>query len=227
MNKENYEEQLRNMEQRHHFALSQISHEIRNPVTLINSFLQLIESGHPEVTRFEYWDQVMSNMDYLKALLDEISGYNRSMTIHTQPVNLYHLLESITADVTPVLFQKNIRVHLKKDSALPPIDADPVKVKEILHNLIRNSAEAIGENGNITLSIGFESLSVVVTVSDDGPGIPKEYLPTLFDPFVTHKKEGTGLGLSITKNVMTAHKGTVDVQSQEGKGTVFTLLFPI
>lgn len=221
------QEKLLALEEQHRFTLSRISHEIRNPVTLINSFLQLIEVQHPEVIEFEYWNQIQENMIFLKGLLNEISDFNRSGTIHKEPLNLYRMLERIVDDATPLLKEQNIKISLEKKSPLPPVAVDPMKVKQVILNLIRNSAEAIGQNGSICLSVSLNDLAVLVTVADDGPGIPNEYISTLFDPFITHKKEGTGLGLSITKNVMTAHNGTVSVHSQAGKGTVFELRFPI
>ena len=224
---ENFEEKLREMEQQHRFTLSKISHEIRNPVTLINSFLQLMQDQHPEITHFEYWNQIISNMDFLKSLLDEISDYNRSVSIHPETINLYLFLRQIVADVAPSLMPRNIQIDLEKRSALPPVDVDPVKMKEILFNLIRNSAEAIQDHGSILLTVFLKDMCAVITVSDDGPGIPADYLPTLFDPFVTHKKEGTGLGLAITKNVIAAHNGTIDVESSRDKGTTFTMTLPL
>lgn len=227
MNKDTYEKQLQAMEEQHRFTLQKISHEIRNPVTLINSFLQIMEEQHPEVSQFECWTQIMENMNFLKSLLNEISDYNRSSIIHSEPTNLYHMLQRIVQDVTPTLSEQKIQIHLHKHTALPPIDADPVKLREVFYNLIRNSAEAIGTNGNITIGIGYENESIVITVADDGPGIPKEHLSAIFEPFVTYKKEGTGLGLAITKNVIDSHRGTIVVESKKGSGTQFSISLPI
>lgn len=214
-------------EQEYQFRISQISHEIRNPVTLINSYLQLLAKSHPEVTTFEYWDHVVSNMDFLIVLLNEISSFNRSSTIKKESIHIFHFLQDFTDDVSVELEKQNIRILLKKESALPRLNIDPVKIKEVLHNLVRNSAEAIGNNGMITLRVYFEDLSVVIVIEDDGPGIPPEHLPTLFDPFVTYKKDGTGLGLAITKNIIDAHDGTIQVCSLPEKGTSFALRLPL
>lgn len=227
MNKATYEEQLLELQEQHRFALHKISHEIRNPVTVINSLLQLITDQHPEVNDFECWDQILDNMEFLKSLLNEISTFNRSSEVRRQTINVYYLLERIVMDAKTTLSGKNIEIQLQKHSALPPIDADSVKLREVFLNLIRNSSEAIGENGNITIGIGYENDSVVITFADDGPGIPEEYLPTIFEPFVTHKKEGTGLGLAIAKNIITSHYGTISVESEAGNGTVFTVSLPI
>ena len=214
-------------EQDYQFRISQISHEIRNPVTLINSYLQLLAKAHPEVTGFQYWDHVTSNMEFLITMLNEISSLNRTYITKKESTNIYWFLQSFVEDISVELKKRNIQILLKKESALPRLDIDPVKFKEVLYNLVRNSAEAIDQNGTIIIRAYFEDLAIMIEVSDDGPGIPNEHLPTLFDPFVTYKKEGTGLGLAITKNIIDAHNGTIRVSSHVGKGTSFTLRLPL
>lgn len=218
---------IEELEQSYQFQISKISHEIRNPVTLINSYLQLLAKAHPEVTGFQYWDHVTSNMDFLIDLLNEISSYNRSTTAKKESTNIYWFLQDFVEDMKVELEKYNIQLVLKKESALPRLDIDPIKFKEVLYNLVRNSKEAITQDGMITISVYFEDLSVIIDITDNGPGIPEEYLPTLFDPFVTYKKEGTGLGLAITKNIIDAHNGTIQVSSDIGKGTSFILKLPI
>lgn len=218
---------IEELEESYQFRISQISHEIRNPVTLINSYLQLLAKTHPEVTGFQYWDHVSSNMEFLVDLLNEISTYNHSEHVRKESTNIYMFIQNFIEDISIELEKHSIQILLKKESALPRLDIDPVKFKEVLYNLVRNSAEAIGRDGLITIRIYFEDLSIIIEVSDNGPGIPEEYLPTLFDPFVTHKKDGTGLGLAITKNIIEAHNGTIEVQSHAGNGTSFLMRLPL
>lgn len=218
---------IEELEESYQFRISQISHEIRNPVTLINSYLQLLAKTHPEVTGFQYWDHVSSNMEFLVDLLNEISTYNHSEHVRKESTNIYMFIQNFIEDISIELEKHSIQILLKKESALPRLDIDPVKFKEVLYNLVRNSAEAIGRDGFITIRIYFEDLSIIIEVSDNGPGIPEEYLPTLFDPFVTHKKDGTGLGLAITKNIIEAHNGTIEVQSHAGNGTSFLMRLPL
>ena len=218
---------LKEIEDSYQFQLSKISHEIRNPVNLIYNYLQLLAKDHPEVKGFEYWDHVTSNMDFLILLLNEITAFQNSENIYKESINIYLFLQRFVEEISTELDKHNIQIHLKKESAIPRLDIDIVKFKSVLHNLIRNSVEAIGRDGNITIRIYFEDLSIVLKVIDDGPGIPEEYLPTLFEPFVTHKQEGTGLGLAIIKNIIDAHDGTISVESQFGEGTTFTIRLPL
>lgn len=214
-------------EDQYHFHISKISHEIRNPVTLINTYLQLLAQKHPEVTGYEYWNHIMTNMEFLKNLLNEISHFNNSNTVQKVSVNIYAFLQTLADELSPILEAHNIQLTLTKKSALPPLEIDDTKFRQALLNLMRNSIEAIGSDGHITICTYFEDLSVIIEIEDDGPGISEAFIPTLFEPFVTHKKEGTGLGLAITKNVIHAHNGTISVRSKEGKGTVFTMKLPI
>lgn len=223
----NTQKSIEELEESYQFQISQISHEIRNPVNLVSNYLQLLAKAHPEVTGFQYWDHVTSNMEFLIDLLNEISTFNNSGRVRSESTNINMFLRNFVENISVELEKQNIQIVLKKESALPRLNIDPVKFREVLHNLVRNSAEAIEQNGTITIRVYFEDLSIIIEVSDDGPGIPEEYLPTLFDPFVTHKKEGTGLGLAITKNVIEAHNGTIRASSHVGKGTTFTMRLPL
>lgn len=207
--------------------IAKISHEIRNPVTLINTYLQLLGEKYPEITVCDYWTHIISNMDYLKDLLNEISQFNNSSSVQKTLVNVYGFLQTLTGELMPILKGNNIQLLLKKESALPPLEIDITKFRQVMLNLIRNSAEAIGSDGQITIRTFFEDLSIIVEVSDNGSGIPEAFIPTLFEPFVTHKQDGTGLGLAIVKNIIEAHEGTIWVQSTEGSGTTFSIKLPI
>ncbi|MGI6095205.1 MAG: two-component system sensor histidine kinase NtrB [Lachnospiraceae bacterium] len=211
------------------YALSKVSHEIRNPVTIINSFLQLFETKHPNVTQDSYWIKIIENISYLRALLDELSSFNNSETVHKSPENLYTLLSYAIESIRPVLEQKAIALCFRKETPVPDLMLDTIKIQQVFYNLLRNATEALNDtkDGRITVSIQTEASQVVIQIADNGTGIPSEYMDTLFEPFVTHKKEGTGLGLAICKRIIEAHNGTIHVKSEPGKGTVFTICLPI
>lgn len=215
------------LEKDHISSLSKISHEIRNPVTLINSFLQMLAADHPEVHTWRYWNDIMENMQFLRDLLNELSTYNNARNLHKSELNPYRLLSSVVESVRPSLREVHIDIQLNKESAVPSFCLDATKLREALLNLIRNAMEAMPEGGKITCTISSDGDKVYIQVIDDGPGIPEEYIPTIFDTFVTHKKDGTGLGLSIAKSVTEAHGGKLTVYTEEGRGTEFTLSLPI
>lgn len=222
-----FRELFQAIEKDHLSSLSKISHEIRNPVTLINSFLQMIAADHPEIRTYRYWDDIIENMAFLRDLLADLSDYNNARNLHKSETNPYRLLSSIVKSVRPSLSEQHVDIQLNKESAVPSFYIDSTKIREVLLNLIRNAAEAMPGGGKIICSIFTDGEHLYIQILDNGPGIPEEYLPTLFDTFVTHKKDGTGLGLSIARTIAEAHGGTINIFTDLGKGSEFTLTLPI
>lgn len=222
-----YSEQIKKMQQDFQFTLSKVSHEIRNPVTLINSFLQLMATKYPQVEEFDYWEDIQENMTFLIDLLNELSTYNNAFRLNKEDMDLNQFLKSVAASVRPTMKYLNIELSYNGRENLPTIQADATKLRETILNIIRNASEAIPDKGHISMELTRQNQELQIIISDDGPGIPKEYLSTLFDPFVTHKKEGTGLGLAISKQVMEAHGGGIQVSSVPGQGATFLLTLPI
>ena len=208
-------------------ALSQISHEIRNPVTLINGFLQLMASDHPEVHTWRYWDDIMENMAFLRELLTELSQYNNAGTLHRTEASPYQILSSVISSSIPSFEEKHISISLEKLAPVPTFMLDGTKLREVFFNLFRNAAEAMPEGGEIHCAIDCDGDNVTITVADTGCGIPAEYMDDIFEAFVTHKKDGSGLGLAIASQVIKAHQGKISVSSTEGQGTEFTIVLPI
>lgn len=222
-----FRELFQAIEKDHMLSLSKISHEIRNPVTLINGFLQLMASDHPEVHTWRYWDDIMENMAFLRELLSELSQYNNAGTLHKTEVSPYQLLHSVITSSVPAFEEKHITISLEKLAPVPTFMLDGTKLREVFFNLFRNAAEAMPEGGEIHCTIGCDGDAVTIEVADTGSGIPAEYMDDLFEAFVTHKKDGSGLGLAIASQVIKAHQGKISVSSTEGQGAVFTIVLPI
>lgn len=222
-----YRQLYEDLQAQQHFTLSHVSHEIRNPVTLINSFLQLLESHHPELKEDKYWGKIMENMDFLKTLLNEFSSFNNSCKLHFQELDLSELLENLISSFVPTLKSHNISLVSTIEPNLPIIQADKTKMSQLILNLLRNSSEAIKTNGTIHCSLSSQKNHLVLSVKDNGSGIPVLYQEDLFEPFITHKQEGTGLGLPICKRIAEAHNGSISFQSIPDKGTEFTVLLPV
>lgn len=209
------------------YAVSRIAHEIRNPVTLINSFMQLYEQEHSEAASSANWIHAVENMKALRELLADLSAYNNAHTLHLEMVNLYRLLLSMTSDVSCGLCPSSISLILKKDSAIPSILEDASKMRQVFLNLIRNAVEAMPDGGTLTISIESDGDSITIHFTDTGCGIEPDQLSSIFDPFVTHKRNGTGLGLAVSKEIISAHHGSITVESVPGKGTDFTIRLPV
>ena len=107
---------------------------------------------------------------------------------------------------------------------------DPVKLKQTLLNLLSNAKDAVisdSESPSIRLDADYSEHTIHISITDNGSGIDTNDMSSIFEPFVTHKKNGTGLGLAITRRIITAHGGSIQVKSTLGKGTVFTIALPV
>ncbi|MEY8427422.1 ATP-binding protein [Lachnospiraceae bacterium 46-15] len=207
-------------------AISQISHEIRNPVTLINGSLKLIEKQHPEVQEFAFWNDVRRDMAHLLNLLEDVSRYNNSMLLHLELLNTSHWLRELTASLSFMLPESfHFSSHIPQ--GLPKVHADSTKLRQALHNLIRNGFESLEGDGTVSLAASADEQYLSIQISDTGCGIPAEYIDSLFQPFTTHKPNGTGLGLAITKRIIEAHHGQLLLETELGTGTCFTILLPL
>lgn len=228
-NNPEFKDVVTQLEQQQHFTLSRISHELRNPAALINSFLQLFERKHPEITQDLYWIKIIQNMNYLRQLLEDLSSFTHSDKINLESTNIYKILSNTIESIQPTLEGSPIALYFIKETSIPTFPIDSTKIQQVFYNLIRNAKEALSKDrgGTITVAIRSDESEVTIRISDNGCGIKEEYLETLFEPFITHKSEGTGLGLSISKRIIEAHNGTIEVESREGEGTTFTIVLPI
>lgn len=215
------------LSRKHQFMLSQISHEIRNPITLINSFLQIFETQNPSLTEDCCWKKIMENMSFLRALLNEFSEFNSSTKLSSQTISLSELLYDILESVRPVYSTFHIQVLLHEETPVPAVFADKTKLSQLILNLLKNAREAIGTHGTIICTLRADGNFAQLSVSDTGPGVPEIYQKNLFEPFVTHKEEGTGLGLAICKRIAEAHGGNIFYSSTPGKGASFSVTLPL
>lgn len=215
--------------------VSMITHEIRNPLTLVNSTLQLIESKHPEVTQFEHWSDLHHDIDYMIHLLEELSSYNNSSRLRLKTIDASYFFRKIALSFATSIINQKIEFISRIEPDLPLIQCDEVKLQEVILNLLINSRDAIYEAFEkntchtpfIRLAVSADSDTLQIVIEDNGCGIPKEHLDHIFDPFVTYKKHGTGLGLAITAGIIKSHNGTIYVSSVPDTGTTFTLSLPV
>jgi signal transduction histidine kinase len=115
---------------------------------------------------------------------------------------------------------------LELDDDLPLVNADRDQLKQVFYNLVRNSAQAVGSDGELTIRNGFDDENVFLNFVDNGPGIPGDQVSRVFDPYFTTKKTGSGLGLMIVRRIVHEHGGEIEFASREGKGTKVTVYLP-
>lgn len=213
----------------HHTTVSTIAHEIRNPLTLVSSALQIIQAQHPEVKEFTHWKQTMEDIDFMRQLLEELSTFNNGNTLHYSVFSIEQLLKNIAISFAIALDEEDSDIEFTSSipDTLGKFTGDKIKLEEVFLNLLKNAKEAIPGSGTILLTAERKKDTLSIRIKDSGCGIPAEHIDSIFEPFKTYKEGGTGLGLSLSKRIIEAHSGSISVISKEGKGTTFTIKLPI
>lgn len=208
--------------------LSTFSHEIRNPLALITSEMQMLSDSQPQLCFNEHWDNIMENLNYIRELLDELSRYQNAGHITLVQTDLSICLDRITSSFRPALDYLGISFETDIPRDLPQISLDQTKIRQALFNLLRNAQEAIQHaHGKIQIAASAVSDGIQITVHDNGCGMTAQQTEQIFFPFVTYKPGGTGLGLAVTRQIIEAHHGTLRVESVPGEGTIFYILLPL
>ncbi len=209
-----------------------IAHEIKNPLTPIQLSAQRLRKRY--LPRFsddekvfdECTEMIIKSVDELKNLVNEFSNFARMPAIQPEPNNLNVLIrEALT------LYQEGhpgVAFAFLPDDSLPVLTIDRDQIKRVIINILENSVAAMDERGRIEIRTGFdrELMLASVSISDDGPGIPPEDKPRLFEPYFSTKKTGTGLGLAIVNSIVTDHNGFVRVRDNQPRGACFVVELP-
>lgn len=207
--------------------LSKMFHEIKNPLTLINSSLQLIESDHPEVKDFRFWNQTMQDIQNLRKLIDELSSFQKGTILNITKINLFDFTEDLLESTAGFLLETGTPLNFICDINDLDFYADEVKLRQAVVNLLKNAAESSTSGSPIELRITADEHILSICVADQGCGISEKQMSKIFEPFHTTKSYGTGLGLPIVKRITESHGGTLSIHSREGAGTTVTLSLPL
>lgn len=148
-----------------HYTLSKFSHELRNPLTLINSGLQMIASAHPEVKEYEHWDDVMDNLDYVKELLDELSAFNNAGHVKRENIDTCSYLRTILSSIKPTLDYLEITLETDIPDSLPSMALDRIRVRQMLLNLLKNAWEAVPIPGGKIFFLSFRKIPASALIS--------------------------------------------------------------
>jgi len=209
-----------------------LAHEIKNPLSTITITLGLLREDLDTVRPDR--DKAMRRVTVLErevARLEEILAgflqYAGRHRLEPRPTDLNAVVAEVLEFVTPAVLRKNIEIrhHLSPEVPRLPLDRD--RVKQALLNLVLNAQEAMKGRGELLVQTSVRGGAVRVDVTDTGPGIPPEVLPRIFEAYFSSKRTGTGLGLPIARRIVEEHGGVLEVHTEVGKGTRFTLWFPI
>ena len=228
---ENEENRIRTQQLEQRAVLGEVTavfaHEVRNPINNIYSGLQLLAATLPEEDpNQDSLVRLQNDCVRLNHLMESVLNFSRNTQYKFEPVDLHQLLKRMIERWRPRFAKVNVNSFIQVEENTPLALADPRALEQVFTNLISNATEAMSQwvgtwrSGSIQSTRLPNRPQVVVTVSDDGPGIPDEVRARIFEPFVTTKSNGTGLGLAITKRIVTAHHGSIQANSFPG-GTIF------
>ncbi|HET9932465.1 MAG TPA: HAMP domain-containing sensor histidine kinase, partial [Polyangiaceae bacterium] len=207
--------------------LSQVIHDFKSPMTVISGCVQLMAETDDRGKRQQYTDEILKQFDVLGAMQREVLEFARGeRTIFVRRVYMRKFFADLAKQIALEIDGKPIELEVEVDSKLVA-RFDEGRVARAIHNLARNSIEAMGERGGrLSIKAAIERSDLVIRVADTGPGVPKEIEGRLFQSFVTAgKKDGTGLGLAIVKKIADEHGGRVSVSSSP-EGATFEIALP-
>jgi len=213
-----------------------VAHEINNPLAIINEKAGLMHdlvglSGEfPQKERFlKNIAAITKSVDRCSAVTHRLLGFAKRMDVALEPIDVEELLKEVLSFLGKEAEYRNIHIEFHVEEKIPSIESDRGQLQQVFLNIINNAVAAVDKGGRIDLWIeNTREGQVRVRIMDDGHGISKENLKKIFEPFFTTKKEyGTGLGLSITYGIVQKLGGSIDVESEVGKGTTFTIVLPL
>lgn len=202
-----------------------VAHEIRNPLTAIKGFIQLIGEKKGEIPDF-YIETIQEELNRIEQIVGGMVVLAKPALETKNDVDLSQVLQDTVNLMGPQARLQEVELSLKLEPGLPPMYGVRNQLKQVFINLIKNAIEAMENGGTVIIQASHKADKLLISVEDTGKGIPKDMLDQLGTPFFTTKEEGTGLGLTVTYRIIQNHKGEVYVQSKVGVGTQFKITFP-
>ncbi|MDD1721009.1 MAG: ATP-binding protein, partial [Euryarchaeota archaeon] len=210
-----------------------IGHDLRNPLQALQFSLELermyFDAMAPEVRespKAVKTIQLFSNMEqqiqYMDKIVSDLQDYARPLQLEREEVSVAALIDSALSVLT---IPESISVHVDVAPSIT-VTVDAHFMQRVITNLITNAVQAMPQGGELTVGAAVKDGAVAITVQDTGEGVPEDMKETLFSPLATGKAKGTGLGLAVVKRIVEAHGGTIEFESDEGKGTTFTVTLP-
>jgi len=209
---------------------SQIAHELNNPIYGIMNTLELLKTEiHPDSKRRRILELSLSETQRLSEMLRNMLSFSKPEEEKRRPIKVNELVEGILLVMEKQMREANIKVETSFDDGIPEVMASTNQMRQVMLNIIKNAKEAMPQGGTLTVRTARENNSVLIYIQDTGTGIPEEIRNKIFEAFFTTKQKvkGVGLGLSVCYGIIKDHGGEIKVESEEQKGTTFTVSLPI
>ena len=219
-----------------HFV-SNISHELKTPITVIMSVIQLVQVKNNEYKNNHNIEIINSNCQRLLRLINNIIDIekfdNHKLKLDLENINIVNLIEDIISSINPYAKSKNLRIIFDTNDEDIVMALDCAKIERVLLNLLSNAIKFSYVDGIIYVNVNKKEENVIISIRDFGIGMSEKYLDKIFDRFIqvdntmTRKNEGSGIGLSIVKSFVSLHNGNISVKSKENEGSEFIINLPI
>ncbi|KIL42115.1 histidine kinase [Gordoniibacillus kamchatkensis] len=202
-----------------------VAHEIRNPLTSLKGFVQLLKS---KVNDYDhYFDIMLSELDRINFIVSEFLVIAKPQAVKFQVKDTASILLSTVALVNTQAIMQNVEITTRLNEPLPSVLCDENQIKQVFINVLNNSIEAMPDGGVIVIEVFAKNGNIVFLFTDQGVGIPEERIPRLGEPFYTTKEKGTGLGLMVSYKIIENHHGRMSITSELGRGTTVEVSLPI
>jgi signal transduction histidine kinase len=202
-----------------------VAHGLRNPLASLRAAAQLVRN-HPEAPAArEHLDAIVEEVDRLDRRISHLLSFSRPAPFHAMPESVPQLIQGLLPAFSQPLRERGVDLELDLPADLPQVRIDPMQVEQALVEVVSNALDAMPAGGRLRISgksdeNGPEAESVVIEISDTGPGIPESVLPSICEPFFTTRQEGTGLGLAIAKRYVEQNRGRLEIVSRPGRTQV-------
>jgi len=230
---------IRRLERVRREFVANVSHELKTPLTSIKGLVETLLNGALEdaANNRRFVGLIDEDATRLTRLIDDLLELSqiesKAAPLALQPVDVPRLLQGVVARLQRQVQEHNVTLELSLSSDLPPVKGDPDRLRQVFLNLLDNALKFNKPGGRVTVTATQRPAGLAISIEDTGVGIPHQDLPRIFERFYRVDKArsselgGTGLGLAIVKHLVELHAGTIDVRSQPGRGSRFTVTLPL
>jgi len=226
---------LKKLDQMKSEFVNTVSHDLRSPLTAVLGYAELTSRAGPlNEQQQEFLRRIQASVHNITTLINDLldlSRFEEGFDTRREPIQLESILVYSLNTLESAIKQKNLHLEEKIASNLPALRANPISIRQLLDNLLGNAVKYTPQGGTVRASIGTHDHQLILEISDNGPGIPLDEQPHIFEKFyrasnVLENTKGTGLGLAIVKSIVEGHEGRVWVESAPGHGSTFIVVLP-